>query len=323
MRMPSSRKNFTLKLSFSNFKSASSQEESALGCRPQSPAPEGTKALTMPFVKLDTGILRSTLWIDRDLREVFITALLMAEPTEFEEESEQLEIRTLKTTGFVIPPGWYGFVRAAGVGIIDAAKVEAESGFLALEKLGAPDLESRTVEHEGRRMIRVSGGYIILNYMKYRDFDHGAADRMRRLRARRKGDVTSNDVTVTRNITHSREQIAEADTERSKAKLLSTVVIPSWVPLEQWNGFLEMRKRIKAPLTERAQRLSIGELEKLKASGNDPGAVLDQSTMKNWRGLFALNRNGNGRSNQPEPAPYESQSVIRRRELEQRKAQGL
>src|SRR5580704_17547430 len=114
----------------------------------------------MPFVKLDTGILVSTLWIERDLREIFITALLMAEPFEIEQPMRQIKVRSLEETDFSIPPGWYGMVHAAGVGIIDRAQVQREPGFEALEKLGAPDLESRSYAFEGRRMVRVDGGYV-------------------------------------------------------------------------------------------------------------------------------------------------------------------
>src|SRR3990167_930952 len=41
----------------------------------------------MPFVKLDCGILDSTLWFDRDARDVFLTALLMAVPYEVREST--------------------------------------------------------------------------------------------------------------------------------------------------------------------------------------------------------------------------------------------
>ena len=98
----------------------------------------------MAFVKLDTKILDSTLWIERDLREIFITALLMAEPREFKDPTRQIEVGQLEFTDFEAPPGWYGFVPAT------------------------------------------DGGFLILNFMKYRDKDHTAADRQRKLRERRK-----------------------------------------------------------------------------------------------------------------------------------------
>src|SRR5678810_918219 len=122
----------------------------------------------MPFVKLDCGILNSTLWFEREAREIFLTSLLMAEPREFTEAIPQINVRNLDYSGWEAPPGWYGFVPAAGVGIIDRAKVDKDAGLDALELLGKPEDSSRSQDFQGRRMIRVDGGYLILNYMKYR-----------------------------------------------------------------------------------------------------------------------------------------------------------
>lgn len=162
---------------------------------------------TVPFVKLDCGMLTSTIWDDYPARSLFITALLMMEPKEYRESVDQIEVRTLNNTGWSAPPDWYGFVPAAGIGIIKrAGDVEIEEGFAALERLGSPDPTSRSQDYEGRRLIRVDGGYLVLNFDKYRERDYGAAERMRRLRERRR--VQANGVTVPPNITQ-----AEADTE--------------------------------------------------------------------------------------------------------------
>ncbi len=158
----------------------------------------------MAFVKLDTGILKSTLWMEMAQRNVFLTALLMAEPREFSAPQEQIAVDSLELTGFVVPPGWYGFCPAAGVGILRAAIVDREEGMEALRALGEPDVESRSKQFEGRRMIRVDGGYVILNYMLYRERDHDAAERMRKLRARRQVVVTPNVRNVTPNNSHVR-----------------------------------------------------------------------------------------------------------------------
>lgn len=187
----------------------------------------------MAYVKLDTRILNSTLWLDRDTRDVFITALLMAEPMEFTEPQEQIEVRSLQLTGLIIPPGWYGFVPAAGVGIAHRAMVDREVGLTALEHLSSPDPESRSLELDGRRLLRVSGGYIIVNYMAYRDKDHTAAERQQRLRDRKRHGVTSqsNGVTsVTRYAKPSRHpvtsRIADADADAEKGKDISDASHP-------------------------------------------------------------------------------------------------
>jgi len=193
----------------------------------------------MAFVKLDTNILDSTLWYAKDQRDVFLTALLLAQPREFDSPQRQIEIDSMEETGFEVPAGWYGFVPAAFVGIIDKSKVPLKRGVAALKEMGLPEIGSRSTEYEGRRLIRINGGFLVLNYMKYRDRDHTAAERMQRLRARQRGNVTPShgdgydpSVTLRRNVTHSREQIAEAEAEaekEQKQKTCSTAlsVLPS------------------------------------------------------------------------------------------------
>jgi hypothetical protein len=92
----------------------------------------------MPFVKLDTAILESSLWIDRAARDMFITALLMAEPREFTAPMPQYYVDRIEQTGFSVPPGWYGFVAAAGVGIARRAFVGQDEG------LRMPEFASRS-----------------------------------------------------------------------------------------------------------------------------------------------------------------------------------
>lgn len=64
--------------------------------------------------------------------------------------------------------------------------------------------------------------------------------------------------------------------------------LPNWIPLEAWNGWVEMRKRIKKPMTERAEELRIKDLAAFHAAGEDVGAILDQSTANNWTDLYPL-----------------------------------
>ncbi len=184
----------------------------------------------MPFVKLDKGMLTSTIWCLRPDMEVFVAALLMAEPRELAEPVPTIEIGSLDDGGWVVPPGWYGFVPAAGPGIVRTAMVSQKEGMEALRRLASPEAESRSQDFDGRRMVRIDGGFIVLNFMKYRDFDHSAADRMRKLRERRKMAVTANATAVRPNVTYSREQRAESRKEypeppipSSAAPLMDTV----------------------------------------------------------------------------------------------------
>jgi len=171
----------------------------------------------MAFVKLDTGILNSTLWVARDERDIFITALLMALPHELTEPVEQINALSLEKTGFVVPPGWYGFVQAAGPGIVRMAMTDPVAGMQALQRLGEPDQESRSTDHEGRRLVRVDGGYIVLNFMRYRDKDSTAAVRAQRYRERKKVAASQGDgARVTRDASQ-KITIAEAEAEAEAA----------------------------------------------------------------------------------------------------------
>lgn len=140
----------------------------------------------LAYVKLDTAILDSTLWIEREQREVFITALLMADPWEARDEVPTFHVRTGVPAAFLVPVGWYGRVEAAGPGILRRAGVADDVGMVALERLASPDPASRSPAYDGRRLVRVDGGYVVLNYDRYREKDHGAAERARRWRERKK-----------------------------------------------------------------------------------------------------------------------------------------
>lgn len=73
--------------------------------------------------------------------------------------------------------------------------------------------------------------------------------------------------------------------------------IPEWIDSEAWAGFEEMRKNIRAPLTDRARNGIIKELQKVCPAGDNGAAILDQSTRNSWRGIFPLkSSNGNGHS---------------------------
>ena len=249
----------------------------------------------MAFVKLDTGILHSTLWVERECREIFITALLMAEPRELREPVEQIAVESLEHTGFVVPAGWYGFVEAAGPGIVRMALVDHDSGMAALARLGQPDPASRSSDFDGRRLVRVDGGFVVLNFIKYREKDASAADRQKRWRERQKLKQ-HNAVTVTpsRVISNQAEAEAEAEAEvtvvpsiKKKTSAKREFRIPDWIPREPWQAWIEVRAQLKAPNTARALELAVRTLDDLRNNGHTPTAILELATQRGWRGLFA------------------------------------
>lgn len=117
------------------------------------------------YTKLFNSILASTVWRENnETRIVWITLLAMADRD--------------------------GIVEGSVPGLADFARVSVPAALAAIEKLSAPDEYSRSLEHEGRRIEPVDGGWRIVNYEKYRyrgsaeDAREKAAERKRRQRNR-------------------------------------------------------------------------------------------------------------------------------------------
>lgn len=92
--------------------------------------------------------------------------------------------------------------------------------------------------------------------------------------------------------------IAVAVTEaipKKESKPKPVAVLPEWLPLDAWQGYVEMRVKIRKPMTPYASELRIKDLDKLKAEGHDPAGVLNQSTANSWTDLYPIKENGNDR----------------------------
>ena len=95
------------------------------------------------YTKLFGSILESTIWQEAaHIRLVWITMLALVDRT--------------------------GVVNASVPGLAHRAGVSLKEVEEALEKFMEPDPYSRSSENEGRRIERVDGGWLILNYAKYR-----------------------------------------------------------------------------------------------------------------------------------------------------------
>ena len=95
------------------------------------------------YTKLFNSILASTIWREDDkTRIVWITLLAMADKN--------------------------GIAEASVPGLADMARVSVPACRKALAALQAPDPDSRTQTHDGRRIAPVEGGWQLLNHAKYR-----------------------------------------------------------------------------------------------------------------------------------------------------------
>lgn len=96
------------------------------------------------YAKLHSGILDSSIWsADVYTRVVWVAMLAKADAD--------------------------GRVMAAPSRMVEICNVPQSRFDRAIEKLSGPDPESKTPDHEGRRIVQIQGGWQILNYKKYRD----------------------------------------------------------------------------------------------------------------------------------------------------------
>jgi len=64
------------------------------------------------------------------------------------------------------------------------------------------------------------------------------------------------------------------------------IALPGYIDRDAWDGFEAMRKTIKKPLTDRARKLIVYELQRIKDAGHDANAALDQSTVNCWKDVW-------------------------------------
>jgi len=102
----------------------------------------------------------------------------------------------------------------------------------------------------------------------------GRASAERRFNAR-STDVqpTNNHKPITNNQIKERNHIVPAE-------------LPDWLNKTDWNDFVEMRKKLKKPMTDRAVKLMLSKLETMKNKGINTSEVLQKSILANWSDVY-------------------------------------
>lgn len=75
------------------------------------------------------------------------------------------------------------------------------------------------------------------------------------------------------------------------------IELPEWVPVKEFEAYVDMRRKIRKPMTDQAIKLAISKLENLNSRGHPPVEVLNQSIEHSWNGLFEIKQDGNGAGN--------------------------
>lgn len=148
----------------------------------------------------------------------------------------------------------------------------------------------------------------LINWEKRQQETSAAAERMRRHRDK------SRDVTVAQPLRNSDVTVAQLagarqirlDEIRLEPPLIpprgkKVFVLPEWIPQQDWDDYLAMRLKIRKPATERAKQLAVLKLDELRSQGHSPAAVLQQSILRDYQGLFPITVDRNGKPDSPKP----------------------
>jgi len=86
--------------------------------------------------------------------------------------------------------------------------------------------------------------------------------------------------------------------------------------IETLESFIEFRKKIKKPMTDKAIQLLLANLDKLSTSENDKMAILNQSIMNGWQGVFPLKETAGNQHRQLSPVKPQVPIIERTEELQ-------
>jgi uncharacterized protein YdaU (DUF1376 family) len=74
--------------------------------------------------------------------------------------------------------------------------------------------------------------------------------------------------------------------ETINKKQEQTIELPDWLSETHWKDFVEFRKFIKKPMTEKAKHLMLSKLQKIKDNGHDPILAMNTSIANNWSDIY-------------------------------------
>ena len=69
--------------------------------------------------------------------------------------------------------------------------------------------------------------------------------------------------------------------------MLSFDGIPPAISIPLLTSYVEMRKAIKAPMTQAALKILVNKIMKLASQGSDPDELLETAILSNWKSVYA------------------------------------
>jgi hypothetical protein len=196
-----------------------------------------------------------------------------------------------------------GFVNlASSANLAHVARITPDEANAAVQAFESPDPLEPTQEHEGRRVERVPGGWIVLNAEKYRkvatadQIRQQTRERVRAYRARHRGNAKIvTDALPMRNsnagVTPSGSvSVSGSGNPKDRKRAFDARGVPG-LNFEAWERWLQYRndtgKPIKPPSLEAAAK-------KLAKLADQQADAVENSIANGYQGLIAPNAAGNG-----------------------------
>ena len=147
---------------------------------------------------------------------------------------------------------------------------------------------------KGRETIQIIEEYFLLDIGNSNDVPKGVLEKLtfKHLKSTENPDKSTE---------NTQSKVKKSKVKKSKEDNIS-LDIPAELS-ESWNAFLEMRKQIKKPMTDNAKSLAYAKLMKL-SNGNlqIANAILQESVINSWQGLFPLKEVNQYGSSKPQGA---------------------
>lgn len=87
----------------------------------------------------------------------------------------------------------------------------------------------------------------------------------------------------------TKDTITKDNIQKTKKKDSVPFILPSWIPPEIWEAYLDVRNKKRAAKTDNALRLVVQELEKLQRTHKqDPVEILKKSIRSGWTDVYPL-----------------------------------
>ena len=176
------------------------------------------------FAKLDSGIVDSSLWmLDHDALRVWVYLLAKVDAL--------------------------GILRASVPAMAHACRLSLERFEEIMQGFEAPDAYSRSSENEGRRAQRIEGGWVLLNYLRYRELSQRKAG------------------------SHAERQARYYQRKKEQDELTGRTVTPDASPVTPDDLASPVTQKQRQTQTERQRTDVEAEVEKHLPEGKTSGAL--------------------------------------------------